>query len=126
MVAQSGPGTVSRSSWNAKRYAPAGHLARLALQMESAITLVLRFPGLLKPDNPLHKPILDLVAPDDSDDGDEPVAEQPEVADVKPEVPQGQQQAVVKPERPAARSTPKILHLDLTEDEPIKVKRQRT
>ena len=124
MVAGSAPATASTMQLSTKRYVKYGPVAKLKLQMESAITLVLRFPGLLKPDNPLHKPILELVAPD-ADEGDEPVAEQPEAAEVKPEVQQVQPQAVIKPERAAARSVPKILHLDLTKDEPVKVKRQR-
>ena len=102
-------------------------MRRLSLQMESAITLVLRFPGLLRPDNPSHKPILDLVCSDE-DPADGPPAAEPEPADVKPVVAQARQAAALKAEqvsgRVSGRAAPKVSHIDLT-DEGVQVKRQK-
>ena len=121
MVAASGPATASNVKLSDSMYISYAQLARLSLQMESAITLVLRFPGLLRPDNPAHKPILDLVCSDEDAADDPPAAE---AADVKPLVPQARRIAAVKAERASGRAAPKVSHIDLTGDE-VQVKRQR-
>ena len=134
MVTQSGPATVSSRPPLKSPLIYVRPLATLRLQMESAVTLVLRFPGLLRPDNPLHKPILDLVAPDLGDPGEDlPAAE---LRDEHHGPQQAQPQARIKPERPAVLPAPRIVQVDLTGDkenialdltgDEAPVKRQRT
>ena len=120
MVASSGPAVASSVTLSNKAYIKIARLASLQLSMQSAITLVLRFPGLLRPDNPLHKPILDLVAPDADDDEADAV----ETADVKPVLTHARPSAAPKLERQSARSAPRVCHIDLTDDG-AQVKRQR-
>ena len=92
-------------------------LASMMLQMETAPTLKLRFPGLLRADNPAHQPILDMLAPQQEDPV---VAEEPAAAPmaslpaaraiIKPEV-----KPEVKPEGPAPkRRRTGPIHIDLT------------
>ena len=126
MVAASGPATASSMTFSTTVYHNLAQAARLCLQMESAITLVLRFPGLLRPDNPSHKPILDLVCSDEDVANDPPAAES-EPADVKPVVAQARP-AAPKAERVSGRvsgrAAAKISHIDLTDDG-VQVKRQK-
>ena len=119
MVSSSGPATASSMTLSSAIYVKYAKLARLQLSMQSAITLVLRFPGLLKPDNPVHKPILDLIAPDADDDADAA-----NTVDVKPVLTQARPSAALKLERQSARSAPRVCHIDLTDDG-AQVKRQR-
>ena len=119
MIASSGPAVASSMTLSSAIYIRYAKLARLQLSMQSAITLVLRFPGLLKPDNPVHKPILDLIAPDADDEADTV-----ETADVKPVLTQARPSAALKLERQSARSAPRVCHIDLTDDG-AQVKRQR-
>ena len=113
MVTHSGPATVSTRPPLQPALVIIRPLATLRLQMESAVTLVLRFPGLLRPDNPLHKPILDLLAPQQSEAEDDlPAAELDDALAAQ----QAQPQAGVKPERPAVLAAPKSVQVDLTED----------
>ena len=128
MVASSGPAVASSVTLSKKKYIKIAKLASLQLSMQSAITLVLRFPGLLRPDNPLHRPILDLIAPDPDDDDVDAAAdadaEAAESADVKPVPTQSCPSAALKLERQSGHSASRVSHIDLTDDGP-QVKRQR-
>lgn len=62
LVTQMGAAKPVRTLQNTKVSHPTGAtVADILLHLETAVTLTLRFPGLLRPDNAAHQPILQLL-----------------------------------------------------------------
>lgn len=118
LVAQPGRVEAVRQKMVMVKHHKLDLLASMTLQMETAPTLMLRFPGLLQADDPAHKPILDMLAPEQDDPV---VAQEPAAAAPVTSLPAAR--AIIKPEvkpevkqegpGPKRRRTGSI-HIDLT------------